>query len=327
MSAVSRKPAPSRPARAIAFYAPALSRALFAPRYWGVWLGLALLRVLALAPLALSRSLGALLGLLMLASNAKRRRIARINLELCFPEHMARERERLLRRHFIVYGQSFTDLAHLAWSSRWRLRRMTRLHGIERYRELLKQKRHVILLVPHLVGMNLSGALLASEHPTFCIIKPLRNPVLDWFLHRARVRFGAAALTRDQGLRPAMLALKHGHTFHYSPDEDLGPKHSVFAPFFGVPAATLPTLGRITESADAVVIPCFVRLLSFARGYEVVLHAPLENFPSGDETQDAARMNRAFEAGIRDMPEQYLWTFKLFKTRPANAPSPYDRHD
>jgi lauroyl/myristoyl acyltransferase len=324
MSAVTRQPRSSRHPRTIAFYRPVLTRAHFAPRRWGAWLVLGWLWLLAWLPLLLSRAFGTLLGLLMLALNAKRRRIARVNLRLCFPQWSEADRARLLRRHFIVYGQSFTDLAHLAWSPRWRLRRLVRMRGLERYRELLRQKQHVILLVPHLVGMNVSGALLAAEHPTFCIIKPLRDPVLDWFLHRARARLGAQALTRAQSLRPALLALKDGLTFHYSPDEDLGPTHSVFAPFFGVPAATLPTLGRIAASADAVVIPCFVRLRSWGRGYEVELHPPLADYPAGDELADAARMNRAIEDGLRAMPEQYLWTFKLFKTRPDNERSPYD---
>lgn len=309
--------------RKIAFYSPTLARRHFAPRYWTTWLGLVFLRLLAFAPLFVSRSIGCFLGLLMYAVNAKRRHVARVNLTLCFPQLGARAREQLVRRHFCVYGQSFTDVAHLAWSSTWRLKQMLRWRGIERYRELLRHGRRVILLVPHLVGINFSGAMLGREHQTFCIIKPLRNEVMDWFLNRTRLRFGGGTLTRDQGLRPAMLALKQGQTFHYSPDEDLGPERSVFVPFFDVPAATLPTLGRIADSADAVVIPTFVRLRTFGRGYEIILHPPLESFPSGDDVQDAARMNQAIEDGVRTMPEQYMWTFKLFRTRPNNAPSVY----
>lgn len=324
MSALPGHAASSPRPRPLSDYRPRLARAHLAPRYWGVWLVLSWLWLLAWLPMPVTRLFGAGLGLLMWAANAKRRHIARINLALCFPQLNAAARTRLLRRHFIVYGQSFTDLAHLAWSGRARLRRLVRVRGLDAYAALLRRQRRVILLVPHLAGMNVSGALLAAEQPTFCIIKPLRNAVLDWFLHRARSRFGACAFTRAQGLRPALLALKQGLTFHYSPDEDYGPKHSVFAPFFGVPAATLPTLGRIAASADAVVIPCFVRLRRWGRGYDVELDPPLADFPSGDEVADAARMNAAIEAGIRRMPEQYVWTFKLFKTRPGNARSPYD---
>ncbi len=320
MSAASRQ---DSPARKIAYYRPALRAAHFAPRYWGSWLGLLLLRLLALLPLPLTRAIGAVLGLLMMAANAKRRRIARVNLRLCFPEKPERERARLLRQSYIAYGESFTDLGHLVWNSRARLQRMVRFRGIEHYREQIQRGKNIILLVPHVAGMNFGGTVLSGEHPTFSMYKAQRNDVVNWFLNRGRMRFGAELLAREQGLRPVVHALKQGLIFYYLPDEDFGPKHSVFAPFFGVPTATLPTLGRLAKMTDAVVIPCFGRQLRFGRGSEVVLYPPLENFPTGDEIADAAHMNRAMEAGIRTMPEQYLWTFKLFKTRPDDGPSPY----
>lgn len=288
-----------------------------------MWLVVLFLGGIALLPLIVSRALGALFGWLMYLANAKRRRIARVNLRLCFPEKSERQRRRLLRRHYRVYGQSFTDLGHLAWNSRKRLKRMVRFRGIQHYRDQLRQGRHVILLVPHCVGMNLGGAVLSAEHATFSMYKPQRNAVVNWFINRGRMRFGAELLGRQQGLRPVVHGLQQGRVFYYLPDEDFGPKHSVFAPFFGVSTATLPTLGRLTGMTDAVVIPCFARLLPWGRGYEVVLYPPLADFPTGNALEDATHMNQALEVGIRAMPEQYLWTFKLFKTRPKGAPSPY----
>ncbi|HKQ30761.1 MAG TPA: lipid A biosynthesis acyltransferase [Burkholderiales bacterium] len=314
---------PTADGRKIAFHSPVLRRRHFAPRYWSTWLSLGLLRVFAFAPLPVSRALGGALGFLMYAFNVKRRRVVRINLRLCFPDLGEDERERLVRRYYWLYGQSFTDVAHLAWSAKWRLRRMLHLRGIERYRELQQQGRTVILLMPHFVGLNFAGSMLAGEYPTFSIAKSMRNEVLDWYITRARQRFGGAVLTREQGLRPVVHALRQGQTFYYLPDEDLGAARSVFLPFFGIPAATLPTLGRLAELTDAVVIPTFVRLLGFARGYEVIFRPPLERFPSGDELKDATHMNHVFEEAIRMMPEQYMWTLKVFRTRPNNEPSLY----
>lgn len=115
--------------------------------------------------------------------------------------------------------------------------------------------------------------------------------------------------------------LAQGLVFYYLPDEDLGPRHSVFAPFFGIPAATLPTLGRLASAAEAAVIPCYTRLVP--GGYEVRLDPPLADFPTGDPVADATRMNAEIERALRTMPEQYLWTFKLFKTRPPGETHPY----
>ena len=320
MSVTPRKRVPPRK---IAFQQVKLRRHYFVPRYWGTWIALLSLGALSLLPLPLSRLIGTALGWLMYLVNVKRRRIAQVNLRLCFPDKTERQRARLLRRHYVVFGQSVTDLGHLAWNSRSRLRRMTRFVGIELYREYVERGDNIILLVPHCVGMNFGGAVLSEKHPTFGMYKPQGDPVLTWFLNFSRMRFGAQMFTRAQGLRPVVRVLKEGSVFYYLPDKDYGPKNSVFVPFFGLPMATLPTLGRLARLGNAIVVPCFARVLPWGRGIEVILYPPLEHFPSDDEIKNAARMNRALEEGIRTMPEQYSWTFKIFKTRPGNGPSPY----
>jgi lipid A biosynthesis lauroyl/palmitoleoyl acyltransferase len=307
--------------RALTFLTRKLPKSSYAPRWWPSWLWLFFLRLTALLPLAWSRALGAGFGLLMMVTNEKRRKIARINLELCFPKLSLREREHLLRRHFIVSGQSYFDLAYLAWASERRILSKTHIRGLEHYHNL--RGRNIILLAPHCVGINFGGSVIARERAIFTMVKLQGNPVVNWLLNRARTRFNSFLLSRTQGLRPVIRGLKQGLVFHYSPDEDFGERQSVFAPFFGVPTATLTTLGRIAHLTNALVVPCFTRLMPGGRGYEVILKPPLEDFPNGDRVRDAARMNEVIEDGLRPMPEQYLWTFKLFKTRPGNAPSPY----
>jgi Kdo2-lipid IVA lauroyltransferase/acyltransferase len=287
------------------------------------WLSLLPLRLLALLPLRLSRACGAALGDLMYRLNAKRRRIARINIDLCFPELTASKRARLLRRHFRLLGQSYLDVAFLAWASERRFRRRTRVNGLEHVRAALARGRRVILLAPHCLGMNVGGIVVSRDVNVFSMVKRQRGPVTNWLLQKVRSRYGAPLIEREQGLRPVLRGLRQGWVFYYLPDEDFGPRHSVFAPFFGIPTATLATLGRLAEHANADVIPCFTRLLSRGRGYEIILQPPLTDFPTGDRARDAARMNEALERGIRETPEQYMWTFKLFKTRPGGAPPPY----
>lgn len=297
-----------------------LTKNSMAPRYWPSWLWMLFLRFTVLLPLAWSRAFGAGLGLLMMTSK-KRSRIARINLGLCFPQLSLHEREHLLRRHFIVSGQSYLDIAYLAWASERRILRKIHFRGLEHLSDL--RGRNVILLVPHCVGINFGGSALARERAIFAMVKLQGNPVVNWLLICAQTRFGFNLLSRTQGLRPAIRGLKQGFVFHYSPDEDFGDRQSVFVPLFGVPTSTLTTLGRLAHLTNAVVLPCFTRLLPGGRGYEVMLKPPLEDFPNGDQVRDAARMNEVIEEGLRHMPEQYMWTFKLFRTRPGGAPSPY----
>ena len=318
----TKTPAP-RVAQAPDFYTLNLGKESFAPRYWSSWLILLLLRSCAFLPLGVCRLLGTGLGLLMYASNAKRRHIARVNLAMCFPEMNESERQKLLRRHFKIMGQSYMDLGFIAWAPKRRILSKTRFTGLENYQALIEQGKNIIILVPHCVGINFGGVIGAIMHPAFSMKKLQRNPMVNWLLNKGRMRFGVQLLQRSQGLRPIIRGLKQGMAFYYLPDEDFGPKQSEFVPFFGVPTATLTTLGRLAKLTDAVVIPCFTRLLPGGQGYEVIFKPALTDFPVGDRVADAACMNRELEQGIREMPEQYMWTLKIFKTRPGNAPSPY----
>ena len=280
-----------RPARGPAYYRLKLGRGAASPRYWPSWLLVLGLRLIALLPLPVSRVLGAGVGLLMFALNAKRRHIARVNLRLCFPEKSERERRRLLRRHFRVKGQSYVDLGFLAWASEARIRHKTRFHGLEHLRAAGARGRNVILLAPHCLGMNFAASALARQHAEFSMMKVQRNPVVNWLLNKSRMRFGLKLVARTQGLRPVVRALKHGHAFYYLPDEDFGPRHSVFAPFFGVPTATLATLGRLADLTDAVVIP--------------LLRAPAGARPRvrGDAQAGTGRFSQARNAGGRGAHE------------------------
>lgn len=319
---ISRSESVRLPDKAPEFYSLGLGRSGLRPRYWPTWLLMGLLWLCTFAPLRVSRSIGAGLGWFFFFTNAKRRQIARINLRLCFPQLDERARERLLRRHFVAMGKAYSDLGFLAWAPPRRLERKTRFVGIEHARFWFEKGRRLIFLVPHCVGVNF-GSVIAKHGPGFSMFKPTRNPVVSWFLNKGRTRFGCQLLARKQGMRGVVRALEAGMVFYYIPDEDLGPRRSVFAPFFGVQTATLPMLGRLSERADAIVVPCFPRQLPGGQGYELVFKPALENFPTGDPVADATRMNLALERGIREMPEQYLWTLKLFKTRPDHAPSPY----
>ncbi len=308
--------------RQVDFYALQRGRGYLHPRNWPTWAALGLLRLSVFFPLAVCRWFGACYGLLFYLFNRKRRRIARINLRMCFPHIDEKGRRRLLRRHFVLTGRSYADLAFLAWASKRRIERKTRIIGSENLRAQLAAGRNVILLAPHCVGINF-GTILAKESDQFSIFKPPRNAVLSWFLNKGRMRFGCRLLLRSQGMRPVVRALQQRMVFYYIPDEDFGLARSVFVPFLGVQTATLTTLGRLAALGDAAVIPYFTRLLPGGAGYELVLKPALAGFPSGDRIKDAARMNEVLEEGIREMPEQYMWTFRLFKTRPDNAPSPY----
>ncbi len=319
--------AAARPPYAGDDYAPAFRGEFLHSRYWGLWAALACLRALHWLPRRVSAFVAARVGDINCWMSRKRRRIARINLQLCFPEWTARQRRCCLRRHFRAAAQCTFDYGLLWWAPRARLERLVRLVGRQHYQPHHDAGRNIIILTAHFVSLEIGAAALQRHYRGFGLVKPARNKLIDWYMTRGRKRFGQGIqlFLRDRGLRPVVRAIRHGLDFYYLPDEDFGPEQSVFVPFLGIEAATLTTLGRLARLCDAVVIPVSTRVLPGGQGYEVHIQPALKNFPTPDPAADAARMNALLGEEIRAMPEQYLWTFKLFKTRPKNAPSPYER--
>ncbi|MFW6258725.1 MAG: lysophospholipid acyltransferase family protein [Halochromatium sp.] len=293
---------------------------LFAPRYWPSWIVVGLFKLLALLPFRLQVALGRGLGGIGYRLAWGRRQVARANLALCLPEYDSRARARLVREHFGWLGVA-TVCQGLSWSAPpQRLARILRLRHRERIDVLLAAGRPVIVLVPHFVGLELGGtAFTALVHPGMYMYQRIRNPVLDAQVRRARTRFGAIPVERRDDLRGLIRTLKSGVPLFYLPDQDPGRRRGLFVPFCGVPAATVPTLGRIARLANAVVIPTFARFLPRGEGLELCFDPPLADFPSGDVEADTARMNRVIEARLRSMPAQYFWVHRRFKTRPEGA--------
>lgn len=304
-------------------YPPPFSRAFLAPRYWGTWLGLGLLWLLTQLPGRWRRALGRRLGALMYRQNAKRRRFALLNLRWCFPELPEAERERIAQDYFRYTGQSMLDYGLLWWGSERQLARSVRLEGEENLRPHLAAGTPVILLTGHHVALDVAGAAYSQRYPGVSIFKEVRNPLLGWFIARGRNRFGGVIYERSDNMRPLVKAIRGGYPLYYLPDEDLGPQRSVFAPFFGVSTATLPALGRLAQLCRAVVVPYMAYYEPDGDRYVARFFPALEGFPTGDEVQDATRMNEALEMMIRRDPAQYMWSMRMFQTRPDGEPNPY----
>ncbi|WP_462320296.1 lysophospholipid acyltransferase family protein [Halochromatium sp.] len=293
---------------------------LWGPGYWPSWAAVGLFKLLALLPFRVQAGLGHGLGWIGYQLAWDRRRVARINLSICCPELRPKEREQLVREHFGWLGVAAVCQG-LSWSAPpQRLSRIVRLRHRERIDALLEAGRPVIVLVPHFVGLELGGtAFTALVHSGMYMYQRIRNPVIDAQVRHARTRFGAIPVERQDDLRGLIRTLKSGVPFFYLPDQDPGRRRGVFVPFCGVPAATVPTLGRIARLANAVVIPTFARFLPRGEGLELSFDPPIADFPTGDTEVDTVRMNQVIEARLASMPAQYFWVHRRFKTRPEGV--------
>lgn len=266
----------------------------------------------------IGNALGA--GLFWLAK--ERRHVADTNLRLCFPELSEVDRQALVKKNFQAFLRSLLERGILWWSSAERIQGLTKVIGFEYVQAITPQP--IILLAPHFVGLDVAGSWLIQNVNLVSVYANQKNPIFHKLLLHGRSRFGNPQLySRQQGLRPIVKAVKAGLPFYYLPDQDLATKDGLFVPFFGVPAATLNTVSRLASMTDAKVIPVITRLLPDGSGYEVEFYPPWENYPTGDLYADTRRVNAFIEDRVREMPEQYFWLHKRFKTRPEGESSLY----
>jgi KDO2-lipid IV(A) lauroyltransferase len=285
------------------------------PRYWPTWLSIGLMRLIAWLPWCLKLAIGRLIGLLAWRFAKRRRHITETNIRLCFPERDEKAQARLVREAFIANGMGLVETATGWCRDPEHLRHRVTFKGQEHMVRAQAQGKGVLIIGVHFSTLDLGGALHSLFFPADVVYRPHDNPLFERFMTKARNRIFGRAIDRHD-LRGVVRRIKAGNNVWYSPDQDFGRDASVFAPFFGINAATIKLTAKIARMTGAPVMPLIFHRNPDNRTYTLEYLPALENFPSGDEVADATQVNAVIEAAIRRHPEQYLWLHRRFKTRP-----------
>ena len=283
--------------------------------------GIQMMRVLGRLPLGWLRALGFLLGCVLYVLIVPRRRVATTNLRLCFPALSASQIRMRVIRLFVHFAQAWLDRAWLWHGSPELVRARLRLTGAV---DELRGDAPVVIFAPHFVGLDAGWTALTQQLPRrfTTIYTNQANKVVDAWILAGRQRFGKVRLFgRVQGVKAIVAALRAGEPLYLLPDMNYGPQESVFVPFYGVAAATVPSLSRFARLARAKVVPVITRMTS--QGYEVQVMPAWADFPSDDMLADTAVMNQRLQSFIDTMPDQYVWVHKRFKDRPPGVPGVY----
>lgn len=308
--------------RPVASNVPAFRLALLHPRFWVAWLGIGVLFIIAWLPDFVTALLCHVIGGYVAANNKKRRHFAIVNLRLCYPDKSETEIKAMLRTHFIEHVRALLFYSRLWFYPEFLLRRKLLVEGFEQIDSFRDQKRNIIILLSHSVGLDVAIASISMRYGANGPYKHVRHPVFDWLIANRRIRYGGTIFPREDGLRPILRATRMGNPLVYLADEDLGNERSIFAPLFGIQKATIPVLGRLAKSCDAVVLPCICCYDHRQKRYKTTLLPPIDNL-SGDDAGDTLAMNQAIEKTIALCPAQYYWSFRLFNTRPPGEASFY----
>ncbi len=290
----------------------------------GARIAIALLRLISLLPLRAQSMLGAGAGALLHALASQRRRIAERNLQACMPALSAAARAALVREHFKWLGRSIVERGFLWYAPRERIEAAITVEGDVTFAE--RSDRPTMWLVPHFMGLEVAATAvqLFQGRRGATIYQTQSNPVFDAAVRAGRERFGHSVLfNRQDSAKPLIRAIKQdGLGFFNLPDMDFGLKDGAFVPFFGVPAATLLAPSKMARLLNMKVQPVVAEMLE-GGGWRVRFHEPWSDFPTDDALADATRMNAWIEARVRELPAQYLWVHKRFKTRPEGLPPLY----
>ncbi|WP_028995144.1 lysophospholipid acyltransferase family protein [Azonexus hydrophilus] len=276
-----------------------------------------------LPPVAIA-GLGTGIGAVLYRLGRDRRRVTETNLRLCFPEKSEDERRLIGKAHFALLGRAMLDRSLFWWRPPRYLESLITIRGEEKLRELLDQGKPVILFAPHFLGLDAGGVALIMRFDIVSTYSNQKNPIFNELILRGRQRFGNQfLLSRQDGIRATIKAMRAGRPYYYLPDMDFGRRDSVFVPFFNIQTATITGLSRLARAAGATVVPCVTRMHPDRPGYQLEIGDPWDDFPTEDIEADTRRMNAFIEDAIATMPEQYYWVHRRFKTRPAGEPRIY----
>ena len=293
------------------------------PRFWPLWAGLGILRLLVLLPLRVQWQIGRVLGRLMMIVVPKRRRIAEANLRLCFPDLEEKELDRLLRAHAESIGFSPFEIGLALWGSQARIERLVTIEGLDYIKAALEQGHGVIILSGHFPAIEIIGRVAMNMLPAMgAMYRPIKNPLVDQLIRRARGKSIPHLIPKD-GARQMIRLLRKGTPVWYASDQSYERAGAELVPFFGEPAMTNTSLSGIVKMSKARVIPFYQRRLAGGGGYVGKFLPSPEDFPTEDPAADARRVNELLETWIREAPEQYYWVHRRFKNRPEPYPDPY----
>lgn len=295
---------------------------MYYPQEWPVWAFMGVLKLITWLPFTYQLAIGRGLGRLLHRLAARRRHIADVNIGLCFPHLSPRERQKLVLKTFEANGMGLMETAAAWFMKPERLLKRVTIKGLDMVEKAQAEGKPVLLLGAHYTTTDIAGTLLGQFIAFDVIYRRQKNPVINHLMTASRKKFlkGGRTIAQDD-MRAFYRSLADKRVLWYPPDQDYGAKHSVFAPFFGVPAATIKAPTRMAMKSGAFVMACW-----YYRTPEGNYHlegGPIEGWTGEDFEADATAINRHIEKVIRLNPEQYMWVHRRFKSRPEGEKGVY----
>jgi len=269
--------------------------------------------------------LGRNIGKLIYAKNKKRRQIVLINIKIAFPELNNDSQQQLAKQHLQWYGCALVDYSLLLFGSKKRLASLVHIEGRKHIDHAIQNNQSVMILLAHSVMLEFAPIALGLSYDCYGSYKNAKNPVMDWIIAKSRCRYVKFVISREQGLRKLIRELIPKQLLIFLPDEDLGKKNAVFAPFFGKSKATLTTPARIAKLGKATSLPCFCFYDQETKKYKIIIAPAIIDYPNHNPYDNAVKLNQQLEKLIKKHPDQYMWLMRLYRTQPDGKKAVYSK--
>ena len=275
------------------------------------------LSLCSLLPLKINHLLGLLIGQLLYLFNSDAKKVTTQNIAICLPDLSKIQQRNLVKKALIETGKNLTESSRI-WNQSFtdNSRYIRNFNG----KQYLSSREKTILLVPHIGCWEITGRVLADNREVTFLFKPLRNQKQNDYLFVRRNKGNLTMASADQsGIVKLQRALKKGQLIGILPDQDPGQDGGITAPFFNHPVNTMTLLVKLAKKHNAQVLMFWANRLDNGKGFDLNLE-PLDlNLNSENLLEQVTLMNSAIEEIIKRFPEQYMWSYRRFKsTHPYN---------
>ncbi len=304
---------------AAAIKAPTFKLAFLGPKFWPVWFGVFILYLITWLPLPIIRAIGAGTGRLIALIVPKRARVARKNIALWNPSLSEKEVEALFKENIRRTGMALFETAMGWWWPSWRIKRAFEIEGAEHVQAAFAKGKGVFGMALHNMNLEFACRGIGFFHPSIAFYRKHNNPLVDYLQYHGRNRSNKYMIDK-RNAKALLAALEDKELCLYLPDQDYGPKQSIFVPFGGVKdtATTTATLMFIRRSDCE---PILIASQYTARGYKLKFYPALNGLGEMEDDAALTLLNEHIDTAVKEQPESYLWMHKRFKTRPESNPA------
>ena len=254
-----------------------------------------------------------------------RYKVALNNLEVAFGNQFSiHERRKIARESFQHFARTMVDLL---WSPRLTQENFFRYIEMENFEEITRgtgPERSFIMATYHYSNFEwLSIACGYSGKTGTIVAQEFKNSLLDPIFRKIRERCGHELILRERGLVRLYKVLRRKGTTALLVDLTVPPSQGAVAiDCFGLKTSVTSAHAWLSEQTGAPIIPAHCEPLPDGR-YRVVCHPKIDNIAGMTHQQIAQACWNSFEPYVRKNPAPWLWMYKHWRYRPANADRPY----